>query len=132
MKTDVTLYQDEKIRNIYNEKAKDNSIKKEYGLTREIVENISREKNEDKWILDLRLKALDLYYKLENPTWGPDISYFDVNQIATYVKSNSKEERNWEDVPEDIKNVFDKLGIPEAEKKSLAGVGAQFDSEVLR
>ena len=93
MKTDVTLYQDEKIRNIYNEKAKDNSIKKEYGLTREIVENISREKNEDKWILDLRLKALDLYYKLENPTWGPDISYFDVNKIATYVKSNSKEER---------------------------------------
>ena len=96
-----------------------------------IVENISKEKNEDAWVLELRLKALELYYKLEEPTWGPDISYFDVNQIATYVKSNSKEEKNWDDVPEDIKNVFDKLGIPEAEKKSLAGVGAQFDSEVV-
>ena len=131
MKTDVTKFQDEKTRNIYDEKAKDNSIKKEYGLTREIIESISKEKNEDRWVLDLRLKALDIYNKLEDPTWGPDISYFDVNQIATYVKPTEKEERNWDDVPDDIKNVFDKLGIPEAEKKSLAGVGAQFDSEVV-
>ena len=131
MKTNVTLYEDTKTRNIYNEKIEENSLKKEYGLTKEIIENISKEKNEDRWVLDLRLKALDWYNKLDNPAWGPDISYFDIDKIATYVKPQSKEEKSWDDVPDDIKDVFDKLGIPEAEKTSLAGVGAQFDSEVV-
>lgn len=131
MKTDVTKYQDEKTRNIYNERVEDTSLHKEYGLTKEIIENISKEKNEPKWVLELRLKALDAYYKLSDPDWGPDISYLDLEKIATYVKSIDQEKRTWEDVPENIKNVFDKLGIPEAEKESLVGVGAQFDSEVV-
>lgn len=130
-KTNVEEYIDNETRNIYNEIIENKIIKKEYGLTKEIIEKLSKEKKEPKWVLDIRLKALNLYYKLNNPDWGPDISYLDINNIATYVKPVSKEERKWEDVPEDIRNVFDKLGIPEAEKKSLAGSGAQFDSEVV-
>ena len=130
-KTNVEEYIDNETRNIYNEKIENKIIKKEYGLTREIIEKLSKEKNEPKWVLDIRLKALELYYKLEDPNWGPDISYLDINNIATYVKQVSREERKWEDVPKDIRSVFDKLGIPEAEKKSLAGSGAQFDSEVV-
>ena len=131
MKTNVNKYVDDKTRNIYNTASIDKSIKKEYGLTKEIIERISKEKDEPEWVLDLRLKALDLFYELKDPDWGPDISYLNINKIATYVKPNSKEERSWEDVPDDIKNVFLKLGIPEAEKKSLLGVGAQYDSEVV-
>lgn len=131
MKTDVSKYEDSKTRNIYNSASSDNSLKKEYGLTREIIYNISREKNEPKWVLDLRLRALDLFYSLPDPSWGPDISYLDINKIATYVKSVKSEANSWDDVPSDIRNVFDKLGIPEAERMSLAGVGAQYDSEVV-
>ena len=131
MKTNVNKYLDEKTRNVYDLKTKNESLKKEYGLTEEIIKNISKEKNEPKWVLDLRLKALNLYYKLENPNWGPDISYLDINKIATYVKPDAKEAKKWDDVPDDIRNVFDKLGIPESEKKALSGVGAQFDSEVV-
>ena len=130
MKTNVDEYLDDNVNNIYNLKA-DVDSEKYFGLTKEIIENISKEKNEPSWVLDIRLKALELYDKLEDPTWGPDISYFDINKIATYIKHNVNEERSWDDVPEDIKLIFDKLGIPEAEKKSLAGVGAQFDSEVV-
>ena len=82
-------------------------------------------------MLALRLKALEVYNQLELPTWGPDLSELDMNEIATYVRPKSKLNNSWEDVPEDIKNTFDKLGIPEAEKTSLAGVGAQYDSEVV-
>lgn len=129
MKTKIT--ENEEINNIYNLKAKDESLKKEYGLTEEIIKNISKEKDEPSWVLDLRLKALNLYNKLSNPDWGPDISYLDINKIATYVKSVDKQNNSWDDVPDNIKNVFDKLGIPESEKKSLSGVGAQFDSEMV-
>ncbi len=129
MKTKII--ENEEINNIYNIKAKDESLKKEYGLTEEIIKNISKEKNEPKWILDLRLKALNHYNKLKNPDWGPDISYLDINKIATYVKSVDKQTKSWDDVPDNIKNVFDKLGIPESEKHSLSGVGAQFDSEMV-
>jgi Fe-S cluster assembly protein SufB len=128
MKTVITKLDDE---NIYNLKTTNTTIKKEYGLTKEIIEAISKEKDEPSWVLDIRLKALDLFYSMEDPTWGPDISYLDINKIATYVKSIDKEKRSWDEVPEDIKNVFDKLGIPEAEKENLAGVGAQYDSEVV-
>ena len=131
MKTDVSKFKDETLENIYNTAIKDDSLKKEIGLTPDIIKSISKEKNEPQWILDLRLKALDLFYKLPMPTWGPDISYLDLSKIATYVKPKSKMNMSWEDVPEDIRNVFDKLGIPEAEKKGLAGVGAQFDSEMV-
>ncbi len=129
MKTKIT--ENKKINNIYNIKAKDESLKKEYGLTEEIIRNISKEKNEPEWVLNLRLKALNQYFKLENPNWGPDISYLDINNIATYVKSVDKQTKSWEEVPDNIKNIFDKLGIPESEKHSLAGVGAQFDSEMV-
>ena len=118
--------------NIYNFKNKDNyEFKMQKGLNKEIVEEISKMKNEPKWMLDIRLKALETYYQLDMPTWGPDLSSLKMDEIATYVKPKSKLNSNWEDVPEDIKNTFDKLGIPEAEKKSLAGVGAQYDSEVV-
>ncbi|MBR1377457.1 MAG: Fe-S cluster assembly protein SufB [Bacilli bacterium] len=126
MKTNIDISD-----NIYNEAIKDTSIKKEVGISEDIIRRISKEKHEPDWVLNIRLKALDLYYKLPMPTWGPDLSELDINNIATYVKPNSKMEAKWEDVPDDIKGVFDKLGIPEAEKQSLAGVGAQFDSEMV-
>ena len=119
-------------RNIYDIKNKekyDFKIKK--GLTKEIIKEISKQKNDPEWMAEFRLKALDTYNKLELPTWGPDLSELNMEEIATYVRPKSKMADNWEDVPEEIKDTFDKLGIPEAEKKSLAGVGAQYDSEVV-
>jgi len=131
VKTNINQYIDKDIENIYNTKSDVEKIKKIYGLNEEVIRNISKEKNEPNWVLDIRLKALDLFYKLPDPNWGPDISYLDINKLATYVKVSSREERSWDDVPENIKDIFDKLGIPESEKTSLAGVGAQFDSEVI-
>ncbi len=119
------------LQNIYDIKTKHEFVDKEYGLTKETIEKISASKNEPSWILEFRLKALDLFYELKDPDWGPDISYLDINKIATYVKPNSKENKSWDDVPDEIKNVFDKLGIPESEKEQMAGVGAQFDSEII-
>ena len=130
-KTDVSKYEDTKTRNVYNEKTNSKALKKQYGLTKEIITEISHEKGEPDWALDIRLKALDTYFNLEDPNWGPDISYLNIDNIATYVKPVNGEVRSWDDVPEDIKNVFDKLGIPEAEKQALAGSGAQFDSEIV-
>jgi Fe-S cluster assembly protein SufB len=117
--------------NIYELKSTNTTIKKEIGLTEDIIKSISKEKGEPSWILDIRLKALDFYNKLSNPSWGPDLSELDLTKIATYVKPKVNNKRTWEEVPDEIKNIFDKLGIPEDEKKSLAGVGAQFDSEVV-
>ena len=118
-------------RNIYDIKNKDNYEIKIQGLNKEIVEEISKLKNEPEWMLEIRLKALEMYEKLELPTWGPDLSELNMEKIATYVKPKTNLNTSWDDVPEDIKNTFDKLGIPEAEKESLAGVGAQYDSEVV-
>ena len=117
--------------NVYEIKTKDNYVNKEIGLTRDVVMRISKDKNEPDWVLDIRLKALDLYNKLPLPNWGPDLSELDLDSIATFVKSGVNMSDKWEDVPEDIKGVFDALGIPEAEKKSLGGVGAQYDSEMV-
>ena len=130
-KTNVDDYLDNETRNIYNTKTDNKVLDIKYGLTEDIIRQISKEKNEPEWILDIRLKALDYFYKLEDPDWGPDISYLDINKIATYVKSIDKEKRTWDEVPDDIKDVFDKLGIPESEKQALAGSGAQFDSEIV-
>ena len=80
---------------------------------------------------DFRLKALEVYHKTDIPNWGPDISDLNMDNIVTYVKPKTKMSADWEEVPEDIKNTFEKLGIPEAERKSLAGVGAQYDSELV-
>ena len=117
--------------NIYNVRTEDNYLKKEIGISEDVIRMISKEKNEPDWILDIRLKALKLYDELNNPDWGPSLEELDINKIATYVKPNAKKEMSWDDVPSDIKYVFDKLGIPEAEKESLAGVGAQYDSEAV-
>ena len=119
-------------RNIYDFKNADNydyKIKK--GLTAEIVEEISAQKNDPDWMRVARLSALDTYNKLELPSWGPDISELNMDEIATYVRPKTSLKTSWDDVPEDIKSTFDKLGIPDAEKTSLAGVGAQYDSEVV-
>jgi len=131
MKTDVEKYEDIKTRNIYEEKSNNLSLKKEYGLSEKLIRDLSYEKGEPDWVLDIRLKALKLFYELKDPDWGPDISYLDINNIATYVKPIDHEKRKWEDVPEDVRDIFDKLGIPESEKASLAGSGAQFDSEIV-
>ena len=101
------------------------------GLTEDIVLEISEKKNDPKWMRDFRLKSLEIYHKAEMPNWGPDISGLNVDNIVTYVKPNTEMSQSWEEVPEDIKNTFEKLGIPEAERKSLAGVGAQYDSELV-
>ncbi|MCI9063337.1 MAG: Fe-S cluster assembly protein SufB [Clostridia bacterium] len=123
---------DEINRNIYDFKNEDNyDFKIQKGITKEIIEEISKQKEEPSWMLEIRLKALETYNKLELPTWGPDLSELNMEEIATYVRPKSKLNDNWDDVPDDIKNTFDKLGIPEAERKSLAGVGAQYDSEVV-
>ena len=119
-------------RNLYDIKNKDDyEFKIQKGLNQEIVKEISKKKNEPEWMLEIRLKALEEYNKLELPTWGPDLSELNMDEIATYVKPKTNLNSSWEDVPEDIKNTFDRLGIPEAEKTSLAGVGAQYDSEVV-
>ena len=101
------------------------------GLTEDIVLEISEKKKDPKWMRDFRLKSLEIYHKAEMPNWGPDISGLNVDNIVTYVKPNTEMSQSWEEVPEDIKNTFEKLGIPEAERKSVAGVGAQYDSELV-
>ena len=119
-------------RNIYDIKNKDEyDFKIKKGLTPEIIEEISKQKNDPDWMREFRLKALEVYNNLEMPTWGPDLSELNIDDISTYVKPKTKLNSNWKDVPEDIKDTFDRLGIPEAEKESLAGVGAQYDSEVV-
>jgi Fe-S cluster assembly protein SufB len=101
------------------------------GLDREIVEQISSMKKEPEWMLNFRLKALEHFQKRPTPTWGGDLSNLNLDDIYYYVKPAESESRSWDDVPETIKNTFDKLGIPEAEQKFLAGVGAQYESEMV-
>lgn len=107
------------------------SYKVESGLTKEIIIEISKEKNEPQWMTDFRLKSLEIYNQLSLPSWGPDISEVNMDNIITYIKPDTKLNESWDDVPEDIKNTFDLLGIQKAEHESLAGVGAQYDSEVV-
>ncbi len=107
------------------------SYKVDSGLTEDIIRSISSEKNEPEWMTEFRLKSLEIYNQLDVPTWGPDISGLDIENIVTYVKPDTDMKTSWDEVPKDIKMTFDLLGIPEAEKASLAGVGAQYDSEVV-
>ncbi len=120
-------------RSIYDFRYSDDDFYKvKGGLTAEIIEEISREKNDPEWMREFRLQALDTYNRLSAPDWGPSIEGLDMDNIVTYVRPNmDKMATSWDDVPEDIKNTFERLGIPEAERKSLAGVGAQYDSEVV-
>ena len=101
------------------------------GLTKEIVEEISRMKKEPQWMLNFRLKSLEQFYKMPMPLWGGDLAELDFDDITYYVKPSERSEKSWDEVPEEIKNTFDKLGIPEAEQKYLAGVSAQYESEVV-
>ncbi|MDI3478372.1 MAG: Fe-S cluster assembly protein SufB [Thermoanaerobacterium sp.] len=107
------------------------SYKTEKGISKKIVEEISERKNEPKWMRDFRLKSLEIYESKPMPTWGVDISQLDINSIVAYLSPDTKMKNSWDEVPEDIRNTFEKLGIPEAEKKALSGVGAQYDSEVV-
>ena len=106
--------------------------KVEKGLTPEIIEKISERKNEPEWMREFRLKALEVYNSKPMTDWGPDLSDLDMNDIVHYLEPDSAPmNENWDDVPSYIRDTFDRLGIPEAEKQSLAGVGAQYDSEVV-
>ena len=101
------------------------------GLTKDTVKEISKLKDEPQWMLDFRLRSYEIFMKKPMPQWGGDLNKIDFQNIYYYAKASEKTEKNWDDVPEDVKNTFDKLGIPEAEKKFLAGVGAQYESEVV-
>ena len=101
------------------------------GLTREIVETISNMKEEPQWMLDYRLKSLEIFYSKPMPQWGGDMASLNFDEITYYVKPSEATETSWDEVPEEIKRTFDKLGIPEAEQKYLSGVSAQYESEVV-
>ena len=119
-------------RSIYDFRNPENdSFRMEEGLTPEIVGRISDEKGDPQWMREFRLKCLDIYNRMPVPDWGPSIDGLDIGRIATYVRPNAKMQGDWKDVPKDIKDTFEKLGIPEAERRSLAGVGAQYDSELV-
>ena len=95
------------------------------------MQKISQEKNDPQWMQLFRLQSLQIYNEMQIPDWGPSIDGLDMNHIVTYVRPNTKMSAKWSDVPQDIKNTFERLGIPQAERKSLAGVGAQYDSELV-
>ncbi len=101
------------------------------GLSKDTVIAISKMKDEPQWMLDFRLRSYEIFMKKPMPTWGGDLSHIDFQNIYYYAKATEKTEKNWDDVPEAVRATFDKLGIPEAEKKFLAGVGAQYESEVV-
>ncbi len=102
-----------------------------HGLTPDIVREISRLMNEPAWMLDFRLKALEQFFKMPLPRFGPDLSQLNFDEIIYYVKPEAKKTAQWENVPSDVKQTFTRLGIPAAEQKFLAGVGAQYDSEMI-
>ena len=119
-------------RSVYDIKDREDDFYKiDAGLTPALVEQISKEKNDPEWMKEFRLHSLEIYNKLQVPDWGPSIEGLHMDQIVTYVRPNTKMKGDWSEVPEDIKNTFERLGIPQAERKSLAGVGAQYDSELV-
>ncbi len=101
------------------------------GLNEDVIRFISKAKNEPEWMLEFRLKAYENFLNIKNPTWGPDLSGINFDDYTYYIKSSERVENNWDEVPEAIKETFDKLGIPEAERKYLAGTSSQFESEVV-
>lgn len=106
-------------------------FKAKKGLSHEVVEEISWMKNEPEWMKKYRHRALDLFYKKPMPQWGGNLNEINFDDMYYFLRASEKSERSWDDVPTDIKNTFDKLGIPEAERKFLSGVGAQYESEVV-
>jgi Fe-S cluster assembly protein SufB len=101
------------------------------GLSRGTIEEISKIKNEPQWMLDFRLRSYDIFMKKPMPVWGGDLSKINFQNIFYYTKASEKQSKSWDDVPDSVRKTFDKLGIPEAEKKFLAGVGAQYESETV-
>ena len=119
-------------RSVYDIKDKEtDAFRLEQGLTAQIVSQISDEKNDPVWMREFRQRSLAIYQKMPLPDWGPSLEGLDIDRIATYVRPNTKMQNDWKNVPQDIKNTFERLGIPKAERKSLAGVGAQYDSELV-
>ena len=119
-------------RSVYDIKDKEtDAFRLEQGLTAQIVSQISDEKNDPVWMREFRQRSLAIYQKMPLPDWGPSLQGLDIDRIATYVRPNTKMQNDWKNVPQDIKNTFERLGIPKAERKSLAGVGAQYDSELV-
>lgn len=115
----------------FSDSERDYFFKSGKGLNREIVQKISSMKGEPEWMLEFRMKALEHFEKRPMPNWGGDLAKLDLDDIFYYVKPAESESKSWDDVPDTIKNTFDRLGIPEAERKFLAGVGAQYESEMV-
>ena len=129
---DVNAYFDNRADSIYDfrdEGTDEFSVNE--GLTEDIVRQISEEKHDPEWMLEFRLKSLKLYNQLEMPQWGSPIDGLNMDNIVTYVRPKTKMKGSWDEVPEEIKQTFDRLGIPKAEHEFLAGVGAQYDSELV-
>lgn len=125
-------YVDDIDRSIYDVKDKvDASFTTKRGLTSGIVNTISLEKNDPSWMREFRQNSLKIYNRKDLPKWGPSLDGLNMEDIVTYVRPNTKMQLKWDEVPSDIKNTFERLGIPQAERNSLAGVGAQYDSEVV-
>jgi len=120
-------------RTLYDNKSPDKvKFKSIPGINQDLIKQISRDKKEPEWMLKKRLEGLKIFLEKPMPNFGPDLSNLDFNEISFYVKPNAKKNsKKWEDVPKEIKDTFDRLGIPEAEKKALAGVGAQYESEII-
>ena len=120
-------------REIYDSFSKEDLVfKAKPGLSEELVRQISKDKNEPEWMLKKRLESYEIFKEKDMPNWGPDLSELDFNQIHFYMRPNAERNaKSWEDVPKEIRETYEKLGIPEAERNSLAGVGAQYESEVV-
>ena len=119
-------------RSVYDIRDKeDDAYRMQEGLTPEIIDRLSKEKDDPVWMQQFRLQSLQIYNEMPIPDWGPSIEGLDMDHIATYVRPKTDMKSDWKDVPQDIKDTFERLGIPQAERKSLAGVGAQYDSELV-
>mgnify|MGYP000056675586 FL=1 len=119
-------------RSVYDIRDKeDDAYRMQEGLTPEIIDKLSKEKGDPVWMQQFRLESLQIYNEMPIPDWGPSIEGLDMDHIATYVRPKTDMKNDWKDVPQDIKDTFERLGIPQAERKSLAGVGAQYDSELV-
>ena len=119
-------------RSVYDIRDKeDDAYRMQEGLTPEIIDTLSKEKDDPVWMQQFRLQSLQIYNEMPIPDWGPSIEGLDMDHIATYVRPKTDMKNDWKDVPQDIKDTFERLGIPQAERKSLAGVGAQYDSELV-
>ena len=101
------------------------------GINEDVIRSISSHKNEPEWMLDYRLKSYKKFVELKNPTWGPDLSFINFDEFTYFIRASDRAENSWDDVPVEIKDTFEKLGIPEAERNYLAGVSTQFESEVV-